>query len=79
MLPEVVKDPSDWLNSVHFGPKFSPVSPSQPSLEKLLEGRLVAVWTSGLISVGCSGMRWGRVMVFQGQALELVLAGDSTC
>lgn len=62
------------LNSLEF--------PSYASLEKFHEGRLVVVWRPGPTSVGCSGMRWGWVMVFRGRRLELVLAcvereGDS--
>lgn len=65
-----------------FWPQILKSFPSCPSLEKLYEGRLVVVWRPGLISVGCSGMRWGWVMVFRGQGLELVRAcvkreGDS--
>ena len=61
-----------WLNWVGFGLKFSSF-PFSLSLEKLHRERLAVVWRPGLMSVGCSGMRWGWVLVFWGQGLELVL------
>lgn len=49
---------------------------------KASQGKISCCVEAGLISVGCSGMRWGWVMVFRGHGLELVLAcvkrgGDS--
>lgn len=69
VLPEAMKGRSDWLNSVHFGCKFFESFSPPPRLEKLKEGRLVALWKPGLISVGRSGMNCGGggVMVFRGQ------------
>lgn len=65
-----------------FWPWILQSFPSTSCLEMLHEGRLFVVWKPELISVGCSGMRWGWVMVFWGQGLELVLTcvkreGDS--
>lgn len=47
-----------------FWPQVLQSFPSSLSLEKLHEGRLVVVWRPVLISVGCSGMRWGWVYDF---------------